>query len=162
MLSVAPEDKSRLQDYCAVSVFVKTLMLRGYSFDETTFPRISFQKKVWTVSLQKNKHKMTFITCQTLLIYMDPPGQWCLGGLGPRLHARFEQFAAIRDSSNKEKSESAGVGNTSVSYGIPAGRSSVIHLHKGLFYQEGQGNRPQTSGLPWAQHYLWEPVNGIE
>lgn len=46
MLSRAPEDQARLQDYCAVSVFVKILMLRGYSFDETTFPHISFQKKV--------------------------------------------------------------------------------------------------------------------
>lgn len=46
MLVLAPEDKVRLQDYCAVSVFVKILMLRGYSFDETTFQHISFQKKV--------------------------------------------------------------------------------------------------------------------
>lgn len=46
MLGLAPDQKSRLQDYCAISVFMKILMLRGYSFDETSFPRISFQKKV--------------------------------------------------------------------------------------------------------------------
>ncbi|XP_070780607.1 ectonucleoside triphosphate diphosphohydrolase 2 isoform X2 [Enoplosus armatus] len=45
MLLLAPEQKSRLQDYCASSVFVEILMLRGYRFDETSFPRISFQKK---------------------------------------------------------------------------------------------------------------------
>eukprot|EP00066_Takifugu_rubripes_P009576 XP_003976659.1 PREDICTED: ectonucleoside triphosphate diphosphohydrolase 2 [Takifugu rubripes] len=51
MLIRAPEDQARLQDYCAVSVFVKILMLRGYSFDETTFPHISFQKKVGDASV---------------------------------------------------------------------------------------------------------------
>lgn len=60
MLLLAPEDKARLQDYCAVSVFVKILMLRGYSFDETTFQHISFQKKVWTVSRLKNQTKNDF------------------------------------------------------------------------------------------------------
>lgn len=53
MLILAPEQKSRLQDYCASSVFVKILMLRGYSFDETSFPRISFQKKVRPSPLTK-------------------------------------------------------------------------------------------------------------
>lgn len=48
MSPLAPEQKSRLPDYCASSVFVKILMLRGYSFDETSFSRISFQKKVRT------------------------------------------------------------------------------------------------------------------
>lgn len=46
MLLLAPEQKSRLQDYCAASVFIKVLMLRGYGFDEISFPRISFQKTV--------------------------------------------------------------------------------------------------------------------
>lgn len=50
MLVLAPEYKVYLEDYCAVSVFVKILMLRGYSFDETTFQHISFQKKVRAVS----------------------------------------------------------------------------------------------------------------
>ncbi|XP_020491695.2 ectonucleoside triphosphate diphosphohydrolase 2 [Labrus bergylta] len=45
MLLLAPEQKSRLQDYCAASVFLNILMLRGYGFDESSFPRISFQKK---------------------------------------------------------------------------------------------------------------------
>ncbi|XP_035523365.1 ectonucleoside triphosphate diphosphohydrolase 2 [Morone saxatilis] len=51
MLNLAPEQKSRLQDYCASSVFVNILMLRGYSFDETSFPRISFQKKAGDASV---------------------------------------------------------------------------------------------------------------
>ncbi|XP_032395462.1 ectonucleoside triphosphate diphosphohydrolase 2 [Etheostoma spectabile] len=51
LLLLAPQQKSRLQDYCASSVFVKILMLRGYSFDETSFPRISFQKKAGDASV---------------------------------------------------------------------------------------------------------------
>ncbi|XP_070706875.1 ectonucleoside triphosphate diphosphohydrolase 2 [Pempheris klunzingeri] len=51
MLLLAPEQESRLQDYCASSVFVKILMMRGYSFDEKTFPRISFQKKAGDTSV---------------------------------------------------------------------------------------------------------------
>ncbi|XP_056260230.1 ectonucleoside triphosphate diphosphohydrolase 2 [Seriola aureovittata] len=51
MLLVAPEQKVRLQDYCASSVFVKVLMLRGYGFDETSFSRISFQKKAGDASV---------------------------------------------------------------------------------------------------------------
>uniref|UniRef100_A0A3Q3Q5J0 Ectonucleoside triphosphate diphosphohydrolase 2b n=1 Tax=Monopterus albus TaxID=43700 RepID=A0A3Q3Q5J0_MONAL len=41
----------RLQDYCASSVFVKVLMLRGYGFSETSFPHISFQKKAGDTSV---------------------------------------------------------------------------------------------------------------
>ncbi|XP_018548616.1 LOW QUALITY PROTEIN: ectonucleoside triphosphate diphosphohydrolase 2 [Lates calcarifer] len=51
MLILAPEQKARLQDYCASSVFVKILMLRGYGFDETSFSRISFQKKAGDTSV---------------------------------------------------------------------------------------------------------------
>lgn len=57
MLVLAPEDEVRLQDYCAVSVFVKILMLRGYSFNETTFQHVSFQKKVCVVSWLKIQTK---------------------------------------------------------------------------------------------------------
>ncbi|CAI5666411.1 ectonucleoside triphosphate diphosphohydrolase 2 isoform X1 [Oreochromis aureus] len=46
MMLLAPEQKSRLHYYCAASVFLNTLMLRGYGFNDTTFPQISFQKKV--------------------------------------------------------------------------------------------------------------------
>ncbi|XP_068608886.1 ectonucleoside triphosphate diphosphohydrolase 2 [Brachionichthys hirsutus] len=51
MLILAPEQKSRLQDYCASSVFVNVLMLKGYSFDEMSFPHISFQKKAGEASV---------------------------------------------------------------------------------------------------------------
>ncbi|XP_045923206.1 ectonucleoside triphosphate diphosphohydrolase 2 [Micropterus dolomieu] len=51
MLFLAPEEKSRLQDYCASSVFIKILMLKGYSFDEQSFARISFQKKAGDTSV---------------------------------------------------------------------------------------------------------------
>lgn len=75
MLVLAPEDKARLQDYCAVSVFVKILMLRGYSFDETTFQHISFQKKVWTVSWLKNQTKNDF---DWLTWHVNPYSFWIL------------------------------------------------------------------------------------
>ncbi|XP_071774876.1 ectonucleoside triphosphate diphosphohydrolase 2 [Centroberyx gerrardi] len=51
MLSLAPEQESRLQDYCASAVFIKVLMLKGYRFDEASFPRISFQKKAGDASV---------------------------------------------------------------------------------------------------------------
>ncbi|XP_044029540.1 ectonucleoside triphosphate diphosphohydrolase 2 [Siniperca chuatsi] len=51
MLLLAPEEKSRLQEYCASTVFIQILMLRGYSFDEMSFPRISFQKKAGDTSV---------------------------------------------------------------------------------------------------------------
>ncbi|KAM3873771.1 ectonucleoside triphosphate diphosphohydrolase 2 [Diretmus argenteus] len=51
MLLLAPEEKSRLHDYCAASVFVEVLMLRGYGFDEASFPHVSFQKKAGDASV---------------------------------------------------------------------------------------------------------------
>ncbi|XP_061117107.1 ectonucleoside triphosphate diphosphohydrolase 2-like [Conger conger] len=51
MFALAPEQKSRLQDYCAASLFLQTLLLQAYGFDETTFPRISFQKKAGDTSI---------------------------------------------------------------------------------------------------------------
>ncbi|XP_076025628.1 ectonucleoside triphosphate diphosphohydrolase 2 [Genypterus blacodes] len=51
LLLLAPEEKSRLPDYCASSVFIQVLMLRGYGFDEKSFPRISFQKKAGDTSV---------------------------------------------------------------------------------------------------------------
>uniref|UniRef100_A0A6Q2WSX3 Ectonucleoside triphosphate diphosphohydrolase 2b n=1 Tax=Esox lucius TaxID=8010 RepID=A0A6Q2WSX3_ESOLU len=51
MLVKAPDQKDRLQDYCAASVFIQVLMLRGYGFDELSFPRISFTKKAGDTSI---------------------------------------------------------------------------------------------------------------
>lgn len=45
-MAVAPDEESRLPDYCASAVLVKTLMLGGYGFNEETFPHVFFQKKV--------------------------------------------------------------------------------------------------------------------
>lgn len=41
-----PEQKSYLKDYCAVTVYIQVLMLRGYRFDDQSFHRVFFQKKV--------------------------------------------------------------------------------------------------------------------
>lgn len=91
---------------------------------------------------------MILIECQSLFI-LDPPGRRHLGGLGSRVHAHFEQHAPSRDASNKEKFKHGGVGSTSVSSGIPAGSSAVIHFIKGLFYKEKWGNGlAKISGLP--------------
>ncbi|XP_024294853.1 ectonucleoside triphosphate diphosphohydrolase 2 [Oncorhynchus tshawytscha] len=51
MLEKAPDQKGRLQDYCAASVFIQVLMLQGYGFDELSFPRISFQRKAGDTSI---------------------------------------------------------------------------------------------------------------
>ncbi|KAG7320782.1 hypothetical protein KOW79_015197 [Hemibagrus wyckioides] len=39
-----PEQKSYLRDYCAVSVYIQVLMLRGYGFDDHSLPGVYFQK----------------------------------------------------------------------------------------------------------------------
>lgn len=51
LLLVAPEQKSRLQDYCASAVFMQVLLLRGYGFDDNTFLQVSFQKKAGGTSV---------------------------------------------------------------------------------------------------------------
>ncbi|KAG7279271.1 hypothetical protein CRUP_033207 [Coryphaenoides rupestris] len=47
----APEQKSRLQHYCATSAFIRVLMMRGYGFDRISFPRVSFQKNAGDTSV---------------------------------------------------------------------------------------------------------------
>uniref|UniRef100_A0A4W4E4T3 Ectonucleoside triphosphate diphosphohydrolase 2b n=1 Tax=Electrophorus electricus TaxID=8005 RepID=A0A4W4E4T3_ELEEL len=37
---------SFLKDYCASTVYMQVLMLRGYHFDELSFPRVAFQKSI--------------------------------------------------------------------------------------------------------------------
>ncbi|XP_077398954.1 ectonucleoside triphosphate diphosphohydrolase 2-like [Vanacampus margaritifer] len=51
MLALAPDQASRLRDYCASSVFVKVLLLKGYSFDDKSFSHISFKKKAGNTSV---------------------------------------------------------------------------------------------------------------
>ncbi|XP_017546696.1 ectonucleoside triphosphate diphosphohydrolase 2 [Pygocentrus nattereri] len=51
MLEKVPEQKSRLQDYCAATVFMQVLLLKGYGFDQLSFPQISFQKKAGDTSV---------------------------------------------------------------------------------------------------------------
>ncbi|GAA6099514.1 ectonucleoside triphosphate diphosphohydrolase 2 [Tachysurus ichikawai] len=46
-----PEQKSYLKDYCAVTVYIQVLMLRGYRFDDQSFHRVFFQKKAGDSSL---------------------------------------------------------------------------------------------------------------
>ncbi|XP_061658098.1 ectonucleoside triphosphate diphosphohydrolase 2-like [Syngnathoides biaculeatus] len=51
MLALDPDEASRLKDYCASSVFVKVLLLKGYRFDEKSFSSISFKKKAGDTSV---------------------------------------------------------------------------------------------------------------
>lgn len=46
MSNQIPDQGPHWMNYCTASVFIKTLVLRGYAFDNSTFPQISFQKKV--------------------------------------------------------------------------------------------------------------------
>lgn len=78
---VAPDQKSRLQDYCASAAFIKVLMLRGYGFDQKSFPQISFQKKAGDTSVGWALGYM--LTLSNLLPAEDPglrkaltPGAW--------------------------------------------------------------------------------------
>ncbi|KAA0717056.1 Ectonucleoside triphosphate diphosphohydrolase 2 [Triplophysa tibetana] len=40
-----------LKDYCAVSIFVKELLIKGYGFDDVSFPHITFQKNAGGTSV---------------------------------------------------------------------------------------------------------------
>ncbi|XP_051750472.1 ectonucleoside triphosphate diphosphohydrolase 2-like [Ctenopharyngodon idella] len=51
MSNKAGNQGDRLKDYCAVSVFVHVLLVKGYGFDDLTFPHISFQKKAGDTSV---------------------------------------------------------------------------------------------------------------
>lgn len=51
MLSIAADQKSHLQDYCAASVFINLLLLKGYGFEDNSFPQIAFQKKAGDTSV---------------------------------------------------------------------------------------------------------------
>ncbi|XP_048857067.1 ectonucleoside triphosphate diphosphohydrolase 2-like [Brienomyrus brachyistius] len=51
MLAKAPGLNKRLHNYCTASVYIQVLMLEGYGFDERSFPRVSFQKKVGDASI---------------------------------------------------------------------------------------------------------------
>ncbi|XP_062399352.1 ectonucleoside triphosphate diphosphohydrolase 2-like [Sardina pilchardus] len=46
MLVKAPDQKKRLQDYCAASVFLQVLVLQAYGFDDKSFSTITFQRTV--------------------------------------------------------------------------------------------------------------------
>ncbi|XP_027882218.1 ectonucleoside triphosphate diphosphohydrolase 2-like [Xiphophorus couchianus] len=50
MMSEA-ENPDRLKDFCASSVFIKALLLRGYGFDDASFPGISFQNTAGDASV---------------------------------------------------------------------------------------------------------------
>lgn len=113
MVLLAPDQKARLQDYCASSVFIKVLMLRGYSFDETSFPRISFRKKVRT-SLFALIHQMK-TNFQITYFLMNSAGGWCFGGLGSGLHADFEQSAAGRECDTEEGVDPGSLGRPHLS-----------------------------------------------
>lgn len=51
MSNKAPDQGNRLKDYCAVSVFVQVLLVKGYGFDDLSFPHIFFQMKAGDTSV---------------------------------------------------------------------------------------------------------------
>ncbi|XP_004075158.1 ectonucleoside triphosphate diphosphohydrolase 2 [Oryzias latipes] len=51
MSNQIPDQGPHWMNYCTASVFIKTLVLRGYAFDNSTFPQISFQKKAGDTSV---------------------------------------------------------------------------------------------------------------
>ncbi|XP_060790955.1 ectonucleoside triphosphate diphosphohydrolase 2 [Neoarius graeffei] len=51
MLKDFPEQKSYLRDYCALTVYIQVLLLKGYHFDNHSFPKVSFQNKAGDTSL---------------------------------------------------------------------------------------------------------------
>ncbi|KAB5528656.1 hypothetical protein PHYPO_G00142760 [Pangasianodon hypophthalmus] len=51
MVKKVPDQSNRLQDYCATTVFIQVLLLKGYGFDLNSFSHISFQKKAGDTSI---------------------------------------------------------------------------------------------------------------
>ncbi|XP_030623825.1 ectonucleoside triphosphate diphosphohydrolase 2 [Chanos chanos] len=51
MLRKLPDQKKYLQDSCAVSVYMRVLLLNAYKFNEHSFPRIYFQKRIGDASI---------------------------------------------------------------------------------------------------------------
>ncbi|XP_072518314.1 ectonucleoside triphosphate diphosphohydrolase 2 [Salminus brasiliensis] len=45
------DEKLYLREYCALTVYIQVLMLRGYGFDEQSLSRVSFQKKAGDASV---------------------------------------------------------------------------------------------------------------
>lgn len=118
LMALAPDEESRLRDYCASAVLAKTLMLGGYGFDEETFPHIFFQRKVRRSSLlqfRQNQYRV-MQSCSSAL-----SGWRRLGGLGPGIHAYFEQPAARRGGGADEGPEPGRVGDPHLSARPAAG-----------------------------------------
>ncbi|XP_054854067.1 ectonucleoside triphosphate diphosphohydrolase 2 [Eublepharis macularius] len=51
LLEKAPGLEKRLPDYCSTAMFISLLIMKGYRFDEYTFPDIAFQKKAGDTSI---------------------------------------------------------------------------------------------------------------
>jgi len=147
MLLLAPEQSSRLQDYCAISVFVKVLMMRGYGFDDTSFPRIAFQKKVRNkpkyTHTHKHKHTHTHINTHTHTkkVLVHPPGGGRLGGLGSGLHAQAEQLAAGGEGGAEEGPDPGDVGSAHRPLRPPARRRPRLHHTPGPRREEEERRR---------------------
>lgn len=138
MLILAPEQKARLQDYCASSVFVKILMLRGYGFDETSFSRISFQKKVRTSSFAADQKIKTHFPLTHSNV---SAGRRYLGGLGSGLHAEFEQLTACRDSGAEEGPGHAHMGNAHLPLRPSPHCRPVLSRTQSLWWKEERKRR---------------------
>lgn len=70
MLQKVPEQRSRLQDYCAATAFMQVLFLKGYGFETNSFSRISFQKKV------SSEHSVQYTTRHPSICQMIKKPIW--------------------------------------------------------------------------------------
>ncbi|XP_056134923.1 ectonucleoside triphosphate diphosphohydrolase 2-like [Lampris incognitus] len=81
MLIKAPDQKKHLKDFCAMTTFMQVLLLKGYGFDELSFPHISFQKKAgdtsvgWALGYMLTQSSLVPGE-DTALIKALPPGAW--------------------------------------------------------------------------------------
>ncbi|KAM4607920.1 ectonucleoside triphosphate diphosphohydrolase 2-like [Polymixia lowei] len=81
MLTKAPSQEKYLKDYCAVANFMQVLMIKGYRFDDLSFPRISFQKKAGDASIGWALGYMlslsSLLPAESIgLMKALPPGAW--------------------------------------------------------------------------------------
>ncbi|KAK7896128.1 hypothetical protein WMY93_021453 [Mugilogobius chulae] len=116
LLALAPEQKSRLQDYCASAVFMQVLMLRGYGFDQASFPQVSFQKKAGANTDSLHSCTVLFFFACLLAVLAEPKLSMCTQTKAAALMANIQRadidpsgvfkYVLIRVHSREENDDS--------------------------------------------------------
>ncbi|XP_063172180.1 ectonucleoside triphosphate diphosphohydrolase 2 [Candoia aspera] len=80
LLKKAPNLEPFLQNYCSMATFISLLLIRGYSFSNSTFPNIAFQKKAGDTTIG---WALGYMLNLTNMIPAEEPGFWKSTSFGP-------------------------------------------------------------------------------